>query len=90
MASGRSEEINVNLTKRFRRIEGQMRGLQKMVDEDRDTKEIMNQIQSGMAAFKSIWDILAAHYIENAISKSKNKSGKKAVLEIIQLIKELK
>ena len=39
-------EIKARNLKRLRRIEGQVRGLQKMVDEDRYCADIMTQISS--------------------------------------------
>ena len=40
------------LMRRFRRIEGQMRGLQKMVDNDRSCPEILTQIASAREALR--------------------------------------
>jgi CsoR family transcriptional regulator, copper-sensing transcriptional repressor len=45
----RSPELKSDLAHRLRRIEGQVRGVQRMVDEDRDCPEILQQ----MAAIRS-------------------------------------
>ena len=40
----RSPELKTELSHRLRRIEGQVRGVQRMVDEDRDCPEILQQM----------------------------------------------
>ncbi len=40
----RSPAVKEDLQKRLRRIEGQLRGVQKMLDEDRDCHEITQQL----------------------------------------------
>jgi len=41
------------LIKRLRRIEGQVRGVQSMLDEERDCREIMQQLSAVSSAVKS-------------------------------------
>jgi DNA-binding FrmR family transcriptional regulator len=55
------------LIRRLRRIEGQTRGLQKMVEEDRDAHEILMQIASVREALHSAAAlILESHLVANA------------------------
>ena len=55
------------LVRRLRRIEGQARGLQKMVEEERDAAEILMQIASVREALHSAAAlILESHLAENA------------------------
>ncbi|NOQ40621.1 MAG: metal-sensing transcriptional repressor [Anaerolineales bacterium] len=42
-----------NLIKRLRRIEGQLRGIQTMLEEERDCREIMQQLSAASSAIKS-------------------------------------
>jgi len=37
-------EVKADLTKRLKRLEGQVRGVQKMLDEERDCREILQQL----------------------------------------------
>lgn len=46
----RSAEAKTDLHNRLRRIEGQTRGLQKMLDEDRDCREILQQLRAVRSA----------------------------------------
>ena len=46
----RSIEAKGDLYNRLRRIEGQTRGLQKMLDEDRDCREVLQQLKAVRSA----------------------------------------
>ena len=48
-----NQDTKVNLIKRLRRIEGQLRGVQTMLDEERDCREIMQQLSAVSSAVKS-------------------------------------
>lgn len=48
-----SDTTRNDLHKRLRRIEGQVRGIQKMLDEDRDCREIAQQLAAAQAALHS-------------------------------------
>ena len=45
-----SAEASERLQRRLRRIEGQVRGVQRMLDEDRDCREIVQQLAAVRAA----------------------------------------
>jgi DNA-binding FrmR family transcriptional regulator len=55
---------NRNL-KRLRRIEGQVRGLQKMVDEDRYCADILTQISSVHEALRSVGKELMRNHLKH-------------------------
>lgn len=48
-----NRDTKEQLIKRLRRIEGQVRGLQSMLDEERDCREIMQQLSAVSSAVKS-------------------------------------
>ena len=43
-----------DLRKRLRRIEGQTRGLQRMLDDDRDCHEILQQLRAAQSAMENV------------------------------------
>jgi len=45
-----SAEAKADLLKRLKRLEGQVRGVQRMLDEDRDCREILQQLSAVRAA----------------------------------------
>lgn len=51
-----------NLILRLRRIEGQVRGLQAMLDGGRDCREIMQQLQAAHSALKSTSRVFLQDY----------------------------
>ena len=61
-ALGVDAEIKSRNIKRLRRIEGQVRGLQKMVDEDRYCADILTQISSVQEALRGVGKELMRMY----------------------------
>jgi DNA-binding FrmR family transcriptional regulator len=49
----KNQETKGKLIKRLRRIEGQLRGVQNMLDEERDCREIMQQLSAISSAVRS-------------------------------------
>lgn len=62
-------ESRDDLTARLKRIEGQARGIQKMIDDDRDCVSVMNQMASIKAAINSVsgemLEAFALHCLRN-------------------------
>jgi DNA-binding FrmR family transcriptional regulator len=54
--------------KRLRRIEGQIRGLQKMVDDDRYCADIMTQISSVHEALRAVGRELMRNHLKHCAS----------------------
>ncbi|MGQ9491075.1 MAG: metal-sensitive transcriptional regulator [Anaerolineae bacterium] len=57
-----SPEVKADLMARLRRIEGQVRGVQKMVDEERDCSEILQQMAAIRSAIHQASLVLARAY----------------------------
>jgi DNA-binding FrmR family transcriptional regulator len=58
-------EAKVRNLKRLRRIEGQVRGLQKMVEEDRYCADLMTQISSVHEALRSVGRELMRNHLKH-------------------------
>ena len=82
MSSCRNNETNTQLSKRLKRIEGQIRGINRMIDENRECMDIMHQIQSASSALKSVWEILAASHLENCLANEQNPNSRKETIDI--------
>jgi DNA-binding FrmR family transcriptional regulator len=48
------EDVQDDVQKRLRRLEGQIRGLQKMLDEDKDCREVITQLSAAKSALDRI------------------------------------
>jgi len=61
--------------KRLRRIEGQVRGLQKMVDDDRYCADIMTQISSVHEALRAVGRELMRNHLRHCASSAISAGG---------------
>jgi CsoR family transcriptional regulator, copper-sensing transcriptional repressor len=57
-----NQEIKKQLLSRLRRIEGQVRGVQSMIDEERDCKEILQQLSAIRSAVQGTSVIFLEEY----------------------------
>ena len=55
------EETVADLTRRLRRIEGQVRGVQQMLAEDRDCRDVLTQITAARKALDQAGFLLVAN-----------------------------
>jgi len=84
-------KIKKGIGNRLRRIEGQVRGLQKMVDEGKYCVDIITQSSAIRSALSSVEDLmLENHLSEHVIHQIKHGQEKKAVGEIISVFKKSK
>lgn len=63
-------DAKVRNVKRLRRIEGQVRGLQKMVEEDRYCADIMTQIASVHEALRSVGRELMRNHLKHCATSA--------------------
>jgi len=69
-AAGVDAEIKDRNLKRLRRIEGQIRGLQKMVEDDRYCADIMTQIASVHEALRGVGRELMRNHLKHCASSA--------------------
>lgn len=76
--------------KRLSRIEGQVRGLQKMIEEDRYCVDILVQVKAATAALKRVEGELLKdhvdHCIQEAIASDDLKDREAKVAELVDLL----
>jgi len=75
-AAGVDPEIKAANRKRLRRIEGQIRGLQKMVEEDRYCADVITQVASVQEALRGVARNLMRNHLHHCAAKAL-RSGKK-------------
>lgn len=66
---------------RFSRIEGQVRGLQRMVEEDRYCGDILDQIHSVQQALKSVGREIARNHLETCVTDALRSGDEEAAEE---------
>ena len=88
-AVGVDPEIKDRNLKRLRRIEGQVRGLQKMVESDRYCPEIMVQIASVHEALRAVGRELMRNHLRHCVAQGVRAGGSEAEAtydELLELI----
>jgi DNA-binding FrmR family transcriptional regulator len=62
---------------RLRRIEGQLRGLQRMVEEEVPCADILTQVAAVTAATKKVGMVVVKTYMEECLDKTRRQPGAK-------------
>lgn len=86
LAVGVDADRKARNLKRLRRIEGQIRGLQKMVESDRYCADIMMQISSVQEALRSVGRELMRNHLEHCASAAIRSSEDEATVMYDELI----
>jgi DNA-binding FrmR family transcriptional regulator len=83
-----NRETKEQLIKRLRRIEGQVRGVQAMLDEERDCREIMQQLSAVSSAVKSTSRTFFKDYAALCLTEmgEENQSNPELLDEMIKLL----
>ena len=84
------KDAKVAVQKRFSRIEGQVRGLSRMVEEGRYCIDIVTQISAVRAALRRAEEEIlrdhVGHCVEHAIASDDKKDQRKKITEIIDVL----
>lgn len=81
-------EEQTKIIHRLRRLEGQVRGLQKMVEETRDCTEILTQLSGARAALDAVGEMILETYLEEC--QAKMITGESHISSVIQAIRLLR
>jgi CsoR family transcriptional regulator, copper-sensing transcriptional repressor len=84
------KDIKASVQKRLGRIEGQVRGLSKMVDENRYCIDIVTQISAVRAALRRVEEEVlrdhVAHCVEHAIASGNRADQREKITELMAVI----
>ena len=69
------EPTGKKVVARLRRIEGQVRGLQKMVEDDRYCPDIMNQVAAVQESLRSTAEVLLRNHLRHCVSDAISSSS---------------
>ncbi len=84
-----SEESVKELLSRLSRIEGQIRGIQKMVKEKRSCDEILIQISAVRAALSGVAVRLLEDHVESCVKPSLQMGNTEALEDFLGAVKKL-
>lgn len=84
-------EINEDkqeVIRRLKRIEGQVKGIQKMVEEDKSCVDILTQVAAVRAAINKVGGIILERHskdcMQNALSAEQKEQALKSLIDTIQ------
>jgi CsoR family transcriptional regulator, copper-sensing transcriptional repressor len=84
------KDTKVALRKRLNRIEGQVRGIAKMVEEDRYCIDVLTQLSAVSAAIRRAEEELlrdhVSHCVEHAIASGNKQEQRRQVAELMEVI----
>jgi len=81
-----SAEAKTDLGKRLRRLEGQVRGVQKMLDEDRDCQEVVQQLAAIRSAAHQISLLLVRSYAAECLMDGSRSTAQQAINELVDVL----
>jgi DNA-binding FrmR family transcriptional regulator len=74
------------ITNRLKRIEGQIRGLQRMVDEQRDCEAILTQLMAARAALDRVGLLVAEDFVQKCIINAEGELTPQRVGRVLELV----
>ncbi len=86
-----SGEIRKGVINRLSRIEGQIGGLRKMIEEDRYCIDILTQTSAVISALKGVEDIVMQNHLETCVQEAMRKGEaderEKRIAEVMDVMK---
>ena len=84
------DDIKTACAKRLNRIEGQVRGIARMVDEDRYCIDVVTQISAVRAALRRLEEEIlrdhVSHCVEHAIASGNKAEQRKKIEELMEVV----
>ncbi len=85
----RDEKERRELMNRLKRIEGQVRGLQRMLDEDAYCPDILTQASAVQSALNGFCRTLLASHLHSCVTEDIRAGRDEAVDELMEILKKL-
>lgn len=85
----RNEQAVDDILTRLRRIEGQIRGLQRMVEEQKDCEAILTQLMAARAALDKAGLSIVEHHLDECLRGAPDPVVKDRLNRIIELFLRL-
>ena len=78
-------EAKTKLINRLKRLEGQVRGLQKMVDEERDCNDVLTLLSGIRSALNAAGDLILETYVEECYGSAPSDARADALVRAVKL-----
>jgi DNA-binding FrmR family transcriptional regulator len=74
------------ITNRLKRIEGQIRGLQRMVDEQRECEAILTQLMAARSALDRVGLLVAERFVQECILAADDDTARQRIGRVLELV----
>ena len=81
-----SSGLKSDIDKRISKIEGQIRGIRKMISEDKYCDDVLNQITSAQSALNSVRIMLLENHINSCVTEQLAEGDKSVIDELMKTI----
>lgn len=78
-----------DLITRLNRIEGQIRGIRKMVENDAYCVDILTQVSAASCALNSFTKVLLSEHIKSCVTEDIRNGGEEKVDELVKVLQKL-
>ncbi|SHJ68548.1 DNA-binding transcriptional regulator, FrmR family [Desulfatibacillum alkenivorans DSM 16219] len=85
-----TDQDKERLIKRLARIEGQIRGLAKMVEQNRDCIEVLRQIASASGALKGVWTQVLGDHLRGCIAQAAMENDQAVIDELVDHLQKIR
>ena len=86
----RDKEEKKQLTKRLNIIEGQIRGIKQMIEDDRYCDDVLTQMLAVNKALESLENVIVEKHLERCIAKQIKEGNVEVTEEIMNLFKKMR
>ena len=80
---------NVELSRRIARIEGHVKAIRKMIEEEKSYPEIVQQVSAVRASLDSLTQVIVDDLVEYYIKHSKNQEANEAAKELRETVSRI-
>lgn len=78
-----------NVIRRLRKVEGQIKGIQRMVEEEKFCGDILIQVAAARAALNSVGGLVLENYMENCLEEYlRGNSEEDALKQLVDIMKK--
>lgn len=86
-----ADDLKRSLSDRLNRVEGQVRGIDKMIQENQPCPRILHQLNAAASALHGVTEIVLRNYLDNCVTvaiQSGDRSRKEATInELMDVLK---
>jgi len=83
LKEAKAVDYNDQMKNRVKRIEGQLRGILKMMEENKDCKEVITQLSATRSAIDRTIGVIVSSNLVECVQKA-NEPGDKSMEELVQ------